>query len=300
MKSNEKFVNKPLIFWGNVKFLSESLGYSVNANTKLGIEGKAKSYTYDECIKAYRNAGLNFEPNLVLEIIEYLNYRANLINNHIKNQLMRSEDAKQLYKQVYETLYDPASFKCDLPVNKQKGNKSGPNYFTCMINILTESTIRNYYKENHISIPEQHLFNSNPQNLTYFTDNNNNILHVLSRRFDGAYPSTTNPLAIWEIKEYYYTTTFGSRIADGVYETQLDGFEINQIENTFEEIIPTIKHYYLIDAYDTWFTKGKSYLCRIIDMLHMNLVDDVLFGKEIIDEWPKLITNLLEQQHSTI
>ena len=32
-------------------------------------------------------------------------------------------------------------------------------------------------------------------------------------------------MALWEIKEYYYTTTFGSRVADGVYETLLDGLE---------------------------------------------------------------------------
>ncbi len=29
--------------------------------------------------------------------------------------------------------------------------------------------------------------------------------------------------AVWEIKEYYDSITFGSRIADGVYETMLDG-----------------------------------------------------------------------------
>jgi hypothetical protein len=39
-------------------------------------------------------------------------------------------------------------------------------------------------------------------------------------------PGTVNPIAIWEIKEYYYTTTFGSRVADGVYETLLDGMEL--------------------------------------------------------------------------
>ena len=38
-----------------------------------------------------------------------------------------------------------------------------------------------------------------------------------SRRFDGAYPNIINPRIVWEIKEYYYATTFGSRVADGVY-----------------------------------------------------------------------------------
>ena len=38
-----------------------------------------------------------------------------------------------------------------------------------------------------------------------------------------------DPLAVWEIKEYYYTTTFGSRVADGVYETLLDGMELREL-----------------------------------------------------------------------
>ena len=51
-------------------------------------------------------------------------------------------------------------------------------------------------------------------------------LRTLARRVDGAFPTAVNPISIWEIKEYYYTTTFGSRVADGVYETLLDGMEL--------------------------------------------------------------------------
>ena len=38
-----------------------------------------------------------------------------------------------------------------------------------------------------------------------------------------------NPIAVWELKEYYYTTTFGSRVADGIYETLLDGMELEDM-----------------------------------------------------------------------
>lgn len=51
-------------------------------------------------------------------------------------------------------------------------------------------------------------------------------LWTLARRVEGAFPSPVNPVAVWEIKEYYYTTTFGSRVADGVYESLLDGMEL--------------------------------------------------------------------------
>lgn len=63
----------------------------------------------------------------------------------------------------------------------------------------------------------------------YVYDDENHIVGASSRRFDGAYPNILNPRIVWEIKEYYYATTFGSRVADGVYETQLDGYEFKDI-----------------------------------------------------------------------
>ncbi|MFZ5911680.1 MAG: DUF7687 domain-containing protein [Chloroflexota bacterium] len=34
----------------------------------------------------------------------------------------------------------------------------------------------------------------------------------------------------------------------------------------------------------------KSYLCRIIDMLHMGYLDEVLFDREVIERLPDLVT----------
>ena len=34
---------------------------------------------------------------------------------------------------------------------------------------------------------------------------------------------------------------------------------------------------------------GRSYLCRILDMLHMGYVDEVLFGSEVVDRLPTLV-----------
>jgi len=44
----------------------------------------------------------------------------------------------------------------------------------------------------------------------------------------------------------------------------------------------------MVDAHYTWWIKGRSYLCRIIDMLHMGYVDEVLFGKEVLIRVPLL------------
>lgn len=50
-----------------------------------------------------------------------------------------------------------------------------------------------------------------------------------------------------------------------------------------------VLHYLMIDAHYTWWGCGKSYLCRIVDMLHMGYVDEVLVGKEAISRLPELV-----------
>src|SRR5665213_731232 len=116
-------------------------------------------------------------------------------------------------------------------------------------------------------------------------------LRTLARGVDGAFPKAVNPIAGWEIKEYYYTTTFGSRVADGVYETLLDGMELEELRE-HEGI--DIKHYLMLDARYTWWDCGRSYLCRIIDMLHMGYVDEVLFGSEVIERLPSIVKEWVE------
>lgn len=89
-----------------------------------------------------------------------------------------------------------------------------------------------------------------------------------------------------EIKEYYYTTTFGSRVADGVYETLLDGMELQELHE-HEGI--KVEHLLVVDSHFTWWKCGRAYLCRIIDMLHMGYVDEVLFGKEVEQRLPAIV-----------
>jgi len=50
----------------------------------------------------------------------------------------------------------------------------------------------------------------------------------------------------------------------------------------------------MIDDHFTWWSCGRSYLCRIIDMLHMGYVDEVLFGKEVVDRLPAIVKNWIK------
>jgi hypothetical protein len=91
-------------------------------------------------------------------------------------------------------------------------------------------------------------------------------------------------VAIWEIKEYYYTTTFGSRVADAIYESLLDGFELVLARQ--ESGLDALNYLFLDSR--AWWTQGKSYLCRVVDSLNMGYTSEVIFGAEVFERLPKL------------
>jgi hypothetical protein len=202
-------------------------------------------------------------------LVAYFQHRADMLYNIARPHLMDATRASSLFQELREKIQP----QWHVPMNKQKGDKQREAYFTGIINMLIES--------NSEGMPCDY----SPMELTSVTADGA-PLRTLARWVDGAFPSTVNPIAVWEIKEYYYTTTFGSRIADGVYESLLDGMELEELRE-HENI--DVKHYLMVDAYDTWWNKGRSYLCRIVDMLHMGYVDEVLFGAEVLEDLPRIV-----------
>src|SRR5258708_27379248 len=235
MKPNAKFLlHTSPEFWANVKLISQKLGYTQRDT------GKIKVHSINSIVSLYEKIGFNtnkliFE-NEITEfgnlMLEYFIYRADALDNYVQHYLMDLEEAQELYHRLYK-LHSPRVL---IPMNKQGGEKGLTNYFTGIINILLEANIGEY------------AIKYSASELTAFTLN-----HVpyrsLSRRVDGSFPRVINPIALWEIKEYYHTKTFGSRVADGVYETQLDGLELNEIRRTLDR---TIRHYLMIDSKFTW------------------------------------------------
>jgi hypothetical protein len=76
-----------------------------------------------------------------------------------------------------------------------------------------------------------------------------------------------------------------------------------ELEELREHEKVAVKHYLIIDAHYTWWEKGRSYLCRIIDMLHMGYVDEVLFGYEVIERMPEIVkewVHLVRARHQPI
>lgn len=283
MKPNNRFVNLGKDFWASIRTISEQVGYTCKA-AKFDVQsGQIKVPVYDEVRHALQLRGLDSSyfgdetgklTKFGEQILDYYVYRADVLNNTVAALLMDVERAKN----VFDDLYQKFRPSCPIPMNKQKGVKKAPAYFTGIINMLIDA--------NAGGLPCDY----DPRQLTTVV-RNNHPLRTLARRVDGAFPSVINPVAIWEIKEYYYTTTFGSRVADGVYETLLDGMELEELE--VNEGIK-VKHYLMIDSHYTWWVSGKSYLCRIIDMLHMGYVDEVLFGYEVVDCLPELVRGWVE------
>jgi hypothetical protein len=273
---NKDFTNQPKEFWADVRTIGQAVGYTVRG------EDRFKEPTPIEVVEAYERIGLSAD-HLVQggkwvetgEVIAaYMSYRATALLSQVKPALMNAEEAAALYEERKAQL-NPTR---QPPLNKQKGEKKQIAYLTALVNMHIEAEIG--------ELPCDY----DPRELTAIT-RSGRPLRTLARRVDGAFPSAVNPVAIWEIKEYYYTTTFGSRIADGVYETLLDGMELEEL---LEHTGVDVRHYLIADAYLTWWDMGKSYLCRMVDMAHMGYVDEVIFGREVVERVPTLAREWVE------
>lgn len=271
MKAAPNFSTLPKSFWAVVRSVSQEVGYTVRG------EGQVKVPTIEEIRRSFESLRLNVDrigdvenpTDLAKRLLAYYQHRAKILNTFVEPRLMDVRRAKSEFDALKKKLQP----SCPIPLNKQKGKKKAPAYFTGIVNMLIEAHSNGL------------LCNYDPRELTTVT-RDGIPLRTLARRVDGAFPGAVNPVAIWEVKEYYYTTTFGSRVADGVYETLLDGMELEELRD-HEQV--KVLHYLMLDSHYTWWECGKSYLCRIVDMLHMGYTDEVLFGYEVIERLPELV-----------
>lgn len=281
MQAFDEFKGMDASFWAFVKYVSENLGYTERS------EGLVKKYPIETIKALCEERDINASEDVIVNVALYSKMRADLLNRFAESMLMDAQTASEEYKN-YEMLHRVGNYYCKLPLNKQKGAMKQVAFFTSIINIIAEKTIREF-TGNSNSLG----FDDDPRSLAYIWDTDGNIIGASSRRFDGAYPSIENPELVWEIKEYYYATTFGSRVADGVYETQLDGFELREL---YERTGRRIYHVLFIDAYRTWWVQGKSYLCRLVDAMNSGVVDEVIVGREVFTRWPELLRSILKSK----
>ena len=283
MKADSRFTSLDPVFWANVRSISETLGYTEKRTKTIRV------YSPGSMVQAMQDLGLEYghlvdqngnRTAFAKDLHDYFKHRAEVLNEYVEPRLMDATRACD----TFENLRSKLSPGCPLPMNKQKGAMKAHNFLTCIVNMLVEAGTN--------GLPCDY----DPRRLTTLTQGEKPA-RTLSRRLDGCFPGTVNPIAAWEIKEYYYTTTFGSRVADGVYETLLDGYEIAEAR---ESLGVDVQHLLVVDAYGTWWELGRSYLCRIIDMLHMGYVDEVLFGYETVERLPEIIKSWVSIYNSRI
>src|SRR5262249_40726096 len=145
---------------------------------------------------ALRDLNLTPDNDLIEDVLSYLNYRARVLNNIVQPLFMNRDEAAAEFHSLRKKLNPtkPPS------MNRQKGEKRHRAYLASMVGMIAESVFG------------ANGFVDDAQRLALLTWDGN-LEDIFSRRFDGAYPSTENPVAVWEVKEYYGTTSFGSRVA---------------------------------------------------------------------------------------
>ncbi|MBM4024805.1 MAG: hypothetical protein FJ280_05275 [Planctomycetes bacterium] len=278
MKPDPRFRNLPKDFWANVRLISQEVGYTVRGLQEIKVPslGEIQEAFAEMSLDAGHLVDPAGSPTPYGKLLlDYFVYRATMLHQHVEPMLMTAEQAKKVFERLRKKLRP----KSRIPLNRQSGEKKAPAFFTGIINMLIEANAKNMRCD------------YDPRVLTTIT-RDGKPLRTLARRIDGAFPCVIDPVAVWEIKEYYYTTTFGSRVADGVYESLLDGLELEELR--ISEGVD-VKHYLMIDAHYTWWSCGRSYLCRIFDMLHMGYVDEVLCGQEVLERLPLLVKEWISE-----
>jgi len=289
MKPDPRFLNQPSKFWAGVRAVGEAVGYTRTLEGYVSIP----KYLQGPKVQRHRNNELKVPTQkdvrdaLVklglqtaylfptsdsatadgLLVLEYLAFRAKVLNGFVPGHLMDAPEARRLFR---SKLSRRKSWKCPLPHNNQGKAAGSKKFLTCLVNMIICEHAAEF------------CCNFDPQSLVRITKDGHPE-RTLARRLDGAFPSPIDPIAIWEIKEYYYTTTFGSAVSRGVFETQLDGMELRDVD-------PKVWHYLFVDSHYCWWAAGgKPYLCRLVDLLHQGYVDEILFGHEIVERLPELV-----------
>lgn len=289
MRADSYWRNQDEQFWAYVRVLSEKRGYAKRGADSIAV------YSLEECKQTLRELDRDptvLDSDLGTRLVEYFAYRAHELNTVARNYLLDAHEAEELFDKIVNTYCSRAHDIQDregkliaveyevhggvnvrVPMNKQKDEKRAPAFLTGMVNILFSHELQGQ------------AFEDDPRRLPV-VDRDGELFAAMSRRLDGAYPSSVNPRALWEIKEYYYTTTFGSKISDAVYVSQLDGHERHEIVDATG--VP-IDLYLFVDAYGTWWTKGKAYLCRLVDAVNRGVVDEIIVGRECVEAIPRLV-----------
>ena len=190
MIPNPHFSKLPKSFWAAVRSISQHCGYTQTGTIKIPtLEEMRGTYAALSLEPRALDLPLAQETSVGEMLSRYFVERARMLVKEAEPALMNAEQARAEFERLRRE-FNP---RCPLPMNKQKDAKRAEAYLTGIVNMLIEAHAAG------------HPVNYDPRELTTVTAGGA-PLRTLARRVDGAFPSVVNPIAIWEVKEYYYTT----------------------------------------------------------------------------------------------
>jgi hypothetical protein len=211
---------------------------------------------------------LHVRPDMIARLAEYTQFRAEAAAELLS--LARTED---------EALADFRELSTGAVA--RYGTRSADHHQSSRVMVATvEVLTRAICLEQGLDV------NVNPQNRAAVASGDH--IWVSPRRLDGAMPSLFNPVGLWEIKEYWGGTKGGSKMSDAIYECQLVGQELRTFEDRYG---PRIRHYAIIDGGEQWSHRGSD-LRRAVDLLCAGLLDELLVGREVLTEWPRIVREM--------
>ena len=214
---------------------------------------------------------LKLEADVAALLLEYLDFRKAIWNTGEK--LLRTEEEAKAYckKQFNE-----------LPKTTQTRNLDHHQSSKAMVLTTTRLT-EAVCAELGVTVEP------NPQRRCVWVANDQ--LHVTARNLDGAIPGLVEPFLVWEIKEYWGTTSGGSKMSDAVYECALVGRELRDFEKRTKL---HVEHAVLLDGKAQW-TARKSDLLRFYDLYFQGLIDILIVGREIETEWQPVVRSAIRK-----
>ena len=126
MRAFPEFTNESQQFWSLVRFVSESLGYTVRN------EHKVRSCTAEEIRVALKKQQIRASDDDIERVANYLQKRADLLNNVVSKLLMDVDEARSIFEDLHE-IYVKEGFTSKLPMNKQSNSMKQINYFFIFI-----------------------------------------------------------------------------------------------------------------------------------------------------------------------
>ena len=117
----------------------------------------------------------------------------------------------------------------------------------------------------------------------------NKGVYPLMRQLDILIPGMENPRVVIEVKEFWGEKEGGSKMSNAVYETYCVARELKDLEEMFDL---KIYHYVVTDGKEQW-SKRRSDLVKLIDLLNRGLIDGLLVGRSARNELKEELENVL-------